>query len=170
MKSAWNKQRGYTLLELGIAAGIVIILVALAASALSGSQRKTVQWERGEFKVSPQFVNLPPGTATFRFDLNSGIGVDQYGQPLNNQTATAVGGRNVTFTLVPGNPNHTGQIDSLNTTTINAMTGTQPTDSLGIVLVTVSVDDYGSWKLEANVAKDSAGRFGGKEHTIFVSQ
>ncbi|MBU3068821.1 prepilin-type N-terminal cleavage/methylation domain-containing protein [Aestuariicella sp. G3-2] len=163
-------QTGYTLLEIVVVVGIVLILAALAGPKYIEYKRTQQQWEHGAYTTAPQIVPLPPGTANYVFKLTQGKGVDQYNQPIIKTGAQPIGGRSVTFTLTPGNPNHQGVITTLNSQTIDATSGTTTTDTLGLVTIQISLDDFGSWKLTADVAPDANGQFGGSESFILVSR
>lgn len=165
-----HQQTGYTLLEMVVVVGIVLVLALMAGSEYIAYKKTQQQWEHGAYTTAPQIVQLPPGTANYVFKLTQGKGVDEYNQPIITTGAQPVGGRSVTFTLTPGNSNHQGVITTLNSETVDATSGTTTTDTLGVVTIQISLDDFGSWKLTATVAPDAKGQFGGTESFILVSR
>jgi len=114
--------------------------------------------------------SFDPGIAGYVFTLTQGTGVDANGDPIISVNPTRISGRNVTFTVAPGDPSNQGVITTLNTTTIDAASGAAVTDTLGIVTIGVSLDGYGSWKITAVVAPDTSGDFGGSETIIMITR
>lgn len=165
-----DRQDGYTLIEIVVVIAIVLILASLLGPLIVQMKNARADWETGEFTIGPQIVAQPPGTASYVFMLTKGTGVDANGNPIISVNPSPIRGRNVTFTVAPGDPANQGIITTLNTSTIDAASGAVVTDTLGIVAVGVSLDGYGSWKITAVVAPDASGKFGGTETVILVTQ
>ena len=165
-----NRQNGYTVIEIVVVIVIVLILASLLGPLAVQMKQSRTDWERGAFTTAPQIVAQPPGTANYVFTLTQGTGVDANGDPIISVNPTRISGRNVTFTVAPGDPTNQGVITTLNTTTIDAASGAAVTDTLGIITIGVSLDGYGSWKITAVVAPDTNGDFGGSETIIMITR
>ncbi len=163
-----RKVQGFTLVELILAAGILILVgtaLVVGITQISATNRANATWTDGRFLNAPTVVDVSPSRGTFTFALKTGTGIDEYGRPVNYNVGLPVQ-HGVTVTLWRPTPIN-GAIISLNGTALSsgATSGTATTGANGLVVIVVEIYDEVSFRLEVtdNVT-------GSEGHTIFIGQ
>ena len=153
--------RGFTLLELALTVMVAVVVLISALSFVPATIRANTAWIQGRFVVAPQTVAWSPARPSFVFEVRSGVGVDQHGQPAT--AGRPLAGRALNFTLL-GSGGDSGVIRNLNSSAVDATSGAEPSDPAGIVAVQVEVDDDGPYLITVT---DPAS--GASERHIFVA-